>query len=81
MKSALCRTEFLGTGAIPVLFIANWPDATKGGQINLVRLLERLDRDRFRPTVVVSREGTISRRARECGVEVEVLPSASTPSP
>lgn len=59
---------------IPVLFVANWPEVRKGGQVNLVRLLERIDRGRFAATVLVAREGSLSRRAREFGHGVVVLP-------
>ncbi len=58
---------------LPVLFVANWPEVLKGGQVNLMRLLERLDRRRFAPTVLVSREGTLADRARSLGIGVEVL--------
>ena len=59
---------------IPVLFIANWPNVIKGGQVNLIRLIERIDRQRFLPVVAVSREGSLSQRARQINVAVEVLP-------
>ncbi|MBE3072796.1 MAG: glycosyltransferase family 4 protein, partial [Acidobacteria bacterium] len=58
---------------IPVLFIANAPEVRLGGQVNLMRLLERLDRRRFRPVVLVCREGSLSRRSRELGAEIEIL--------
>jgi glycosyltransferase involved in cell wall biosynthesis len=59
---------------IPVLFVANWPEVQKGGQVNLMRLLERIDRRRFAATVLVAREGSLARRARELGAGVEILP-------
>lgn len=53
-----------------VLFVAYLPSAELGGQINLLRLLERLDRSLFRPMVAVPRDGSLAARARETGVRV-----------
>jgi hypothetical protein len=39
-------TEARCRATIPVLFIANRPEVHLGGQVNLMRLLERIDRQR-----------------------------------
>lgn len=62
------------SGPIPVLFVANRAELWKGGQVNLVRLLDRLDRTRFRAVVCVPREGSVAVHARAAGLTVVVLP-------
>jgi glycosyltransferase involved in cell wall biosynthesis len=58
----------------PVLFLCFFPDVTKGGQKNLVNLVGRLDRERFRPVVVVPAEGPAASTFRAMGASVHVVP-------
>lgn len=57
-----------------MLFLCFFPDVTKGGQKNLVSLVGRLDRRRFRPVVVVPAEGPAATTFRAMGATVHVVP-------
>jgi len=57
---------------IPIVFVAYLPEAEKGGQVNLLRLLRGLDRTRFSPTLTVPREDTLSEAALALDVPVYV---------
>lgn len=59
---------------LPIVLISFLPEAEKGGQINLLRLVRRLDRERFAPRVLVPATGSLSEALQELGVPAEVLP-------
>lgn len=46
-----------------------------GAEFSLLSLLENLDKDRFKPRLLLPEEGFLSQKAREAGIEVLVLPS------
>ena len=56
-----------------VLFVAFFAEAHRGGQINLLRLLRGLPRDRFAPLLVTPAPGTLADAARELGIPVKVI--------
>jgi glycosyltransferase involved in cell wall biosynthesis len=56
-----------------VLFVAYLAEAHRGGQVNLLRLLRGLPRERFAPLLVTPAPGTLADAARDDGVPVEVV--------
>lgn len=54
---------------VSILFVAYLDAIDRGGQVNLLRLVERLPRDRFRPIVAVPGRGPLFSRLGELGVE------------
>lgn len=56
---------------IRVVFVALFAEATRGGQVNLLRLLEGLDRERFAPLLVSPAPGSLAEAARGLGLPVE----------
>ncbi|MFC6835085.1 glycosyltransferase [Halomarina ordinaria] len=63
-----------GGERVTVVFFRTGYDSLGGGSKMLLRLLERLDRERFEPVLLTQREDGVARRAREAGVEVRVVP-------
>ena len=57
-----------------ILYTTLLPNLRAGGQISLMLLLERLDRTKFDPVVLVPAEGEVAQRARDMGCHVKVLP-------
>lgn len=57
-------------GPAGVLFLAYLSGAERGGQVNLLRLLKRLDRSRLRPVVVVPGEGSLAASVRQLNIPV-----------
>jgi glycosyltransferase involved in cell wall biosynthesis len=57
----------------------NQSAVVSGAEGFLLRLLERLDRSRFEPTLVCSAEGELTQRARELDVPVRVWPMPPYP--
>lgn len=57
-----------------ILFTTLFPSLRAGGQISLLLLLERLNRERFSPVVVVPAEGEVAEKAREIGCDVRIFP-------
>jgi glycosyltransferase involved in cell wall biosynthesis len=53
--------------------ISYLPDADRGGQVNLLRLVRGLDADRFRCLVLVPGKGTMAEEAKAAGGNVEQL--------
>jgi glycosyltransferase involved in cell wall biosynthesis len=48
-----------------------------GGEIALLKLISAIDRQRFRPLVVLGMEGKFQTRLEEAGIEVHIIPMAS----
>lgn len=57
----------------PILYLTLRGDLLRGGQVSLLRLLERLDRRRITPIVGVPHDGPLAQRLRELDIEVKVL--------
>lgn len=55
-----------------VLYLTLFPHIG-GGETALLYLLEKLDRSRFDPIVLVTKEGQVSNRLRDMGVETHIL--------
>jgi glycosyltransferase involved in cell wall biosynthesis len=58
---------------IKVLYLSNFPDVDKGGQISLYNLVKRLDRRVFEPTVLCPKSGALSALFSEKGIPVQFL--------
>lgn len=58
---------------IKVLYLSNFPDVDKGGQISLYNLVKRLDRRVFEPTVLCPESGALSALLSEKGIPVQFL--------
>jgi len=58
---------------IKILYLSNFPDVDKGGQISLYNLVKRLDRRVFEPTVLCPKSGALSALFSEKGVPVQFL--------
>lgn len=56
-----------------VLYTTPSAEARGGGQVSLLLLIERLDRARFRPVLLVPAEGAVADRARALGCAVRAL--------
>jgi glycosyltransferase involved in cell wall biosynthesis len=56
-----------------VLMFSSFADRGRGGQESLFHLACSLDRERFRPFVVVPMDGSLSQSLEERGIDVEVL--------
>ncbi len=48
---------------VSILYLSSKPDLSRGGQRSLLHLLERLDRSRFTPVVIVPGPGSLARAA------------------
>ena len=59
--------------ACRVLLFSSFAHLGRGGQESLFQLASRLDRDRFRPSVVVPSSGSLSQRLTASGIDVHVL--------
>lgn len=57
-----------------ILYTTSFPDVWGGGQIGLLLFLERLEREKFVPLLVVPAEGEVAERARAIGCDVRVFP-------
>ncbi|MBX2989884.1 MAG: glycosyltransferase [Bacteroidetes bacterium] len=64
------------TSRITVAYI-HYPSDLYGAGRSLIRLLEHIDRTRFRPLVVLKRDGPLRARLEESGVRVSILKSLS----
>lgn len=64
----------MSAGPIPILVISNHGDVVGGGEISLLALVTRLDRARWRPTVVVPHEGAVARRCERAGIRTAIVP-------
>ncbi len=58
---------------IKVLYLSNFPDVDKGGQISLYNLVKRLDRKVFEPMVLCPKSGALSALFSEKGIPVQFL--------
>jgi hypothetical protein len=47
-----------------------------GGEISLFHLVQRLNRERYFPVVLLGAEGELNQKFKECGIETHVLPLA-----
>lgn len=56
-----------------VLLFSSFGQRGWGGQESLFQLVSRLDRDHFRPSVVVPKDGSLSHGLSACGIDVHVL--------
>jgi glycosyltransferase involved in cell wall biosynthesis len=56
-----------------VLLFSSFAHLGRGGQESLFQLVSRLDRDHFRPSVVVPSDGSLAHGLRTCGIDVHVL--------
>jgi len=63
----------VSTSRIKILYLSNFPDVDKGGQISLFNLVKRLDRRRFEPTVLCPKSGPLSALLSETGIPVKFL--------
>ena len=63
----------MSTSRIKILYLSNFPDVDKGGQISLYNLVKRLDRRVFEPTVLCPKSGALSALFSEKGVPVQFL--------
>jgi len=63
----------VSTPPIKILYLSNFPDVDKGGQISLFNLVKRLDRRRFEPTVLCPKSGPLSALFSEKGIPVQFL--------
>ncbi|MDP8208190.1 MAG: glycosyltransferase family 4 protein [Candidatus Electryonea clarkiae] len=52
-----------------IVYITCKSDLTRGGQRSLLQLVERLDRDRFSPSVIVPKPGSLSRKLFRRGIK------------
>lgn len=57
---------------ISLLFSSPLPDAERGGQINIVRLVEGLPAPEFHCSLLTPKEGSLAVRARAAGAEVHL---------
>ncbi len=66
---------------ITVLYWSNYSSLTTGGQKSLSYILRDIDRSRYKPVLACQNEGALTARAREYGIEVELLklPKAMRP--
>jgi len=58
---------------VKILYLSNFPDVDKGGQISLYNLVKRLDRRVFEPTVLSPKSGALSALFSEKGIPVQLL--------
>ncbi len=63
----------MSTSRIKILYLSNFPDVDKGGQISLYNLVKRLDRKVFEPTVLCPKSGALSALFSEKGIPVQFL--------
>jgi PAS domain S-box-containing protein len=76
--SQAIRTVSAGTngvaepGSVPILYLDHTAKLS-GGEIALARLLNSLDRARFRPLVLLAEEGPLVERLRNMGVDTYVI--------
>ncbi|MDP2939657.1 MAG: glycosyltransferase [Candidatus Omnitrophota bacterium] len=56
-----------------ILYVENFGDIIGGGQISLLNLLERLDKEKFEPIVVCPTEGSLVKRLKELNIEVKII--------
>jgi len=59
--------------ASTVLVVSNHGEIVGGGEVSLLALLERLDRSRWNPVVVVPAEGAVASRCRRLDLPVHVI--------
>lgn len=57
-----------------ILAVSNHGEIVGGGEISLLGFLERLDRSRWHPVVVVPAEGAVASRCRHLEISVHVIP-------
>ncbi|MEK6589490.1 MAG: glycosyltransferase, partial [Nitrospinota bacterium] len=57
-----------------ILFLMNSPDVRGGGELSILSLLKRIDRDRYNIIAVSPGEGMMSLKIREIGISVEIIP-------
>lgn len=58
---------------IKILYTTSFADAIGGGQVGLLLLLERLNRERFQPLLLVPEGGEVAERARRLGCDVRIF--------
>lgn len=64
-----------------VLVVSNHGEIVGGGELSLLGLLERLDRSRWRPVVVVPSDGPLASRCRSLDLPVHAVPLSSLRHP
>lgn len=64
-----------------VLYLSDTGEVIGGGQVSLLGLLERLDRRRFRPIVVVPQHGDFEEKLKQLDVEVICAPYRKIKNP
>ncbi|MBI4379135.1 MAG: glycosyltransferase family 4 protein [Nitrospinae bacterium] len=57
-----------------IRFILNSPDVRGGGELSILSLLKRIDRDHYNIIAVSPGEGMMSLKIREMGISVEIIP-------
>lgn len=65
----------------PLVVVSNHGEIVGGGEVSLLGLLERLDRSRWSPIVVVPSEGEVGSRCRALGLPTHVIPLPSLRRP
>ncbi len=64
-----------------ILVVSNHGSIVGGGELSLLDLLRRLDRDRWAPVLVAPEEGEVGNRARDLDLPVHVIPLPSLRRP
>jgi glycosyltransferase involved in cell wall biosynthesis len=64
-------------GKINIAFVSHFPHYKMGGQRSMLSLIEHLDRNKFRPFVILPAEGELSQRLRETGCRINIIPLTS----
>lgn len=64
-------------GKINIAYISHFPHYKMGGQKSMLALIENLDRNIFRPYVILPKEGELSRKLNDLNCTVQFLPLTS----
>lgn len=59
---------------IPIVYVSNTAKMS-GAEFSLLSLMKGLDRGRFQPLLLLPEEGLFADRAREAGIEIEIVPA------
>jgi glycosyltransferase involved in cell wall biosynthesis len=58
---------------ISILYTTNYSSLAQGGQISLYYILRDIDRTKYKPVLACTMEGNLTAKARELGIEVELV--------
>jgi glycosyltransferase involved in cell wall biosynthesis len=56
-----------------ILYVENFGDIIGGGQVSLLGLLDKLDKDKFRPIVVCPSDGSLSKKLRNSNINTHII--------